>query len=574
MMTRWHAAALVLTCAAAFAPTPPPRAPRQTKVYFFDKLAESIKGATDLLSGKSRMTEANTKGALRDIRRALLDADVSKVVVDDLVERVTKNALGGEVTEGVDPSQQFVKIVYDELKRAMGGDDEALMSGGEGEQSVRAELEYREDGQPTVVLLCGLQGAGKTTAAAKLALRLQQEEGRKPLLVAADVYRPAAVEQLKLLGEQVGVPVYAEDFEPGEGNAVAIAERGLKEAQARDDVDVVVVDTAGRQVIEADLMRELRDVRQVTQPDETLLVLDAMTGQAAAGVAKQFDDAVPLTGAVLTKLDGDARGGAALSVRAVCGRPIKYVGVGERVQDLEPFFPARMASRILGMGDVVSLVEKAERLQSKDDAASQMERIVAGKATFDDFLEQTKMMASMGNLQNVAKMMPGMGGLDQSKLSEAEARIKVQESLIMSMTPAERSDPDLVIRSKSALSRQRRIARGAGRDADASRRFVSEFQQMRTMMQKMAAGQNPNAPPMPDEGPALNRAARRQAPPPAMQLRRALPQAPPAHRVPPGKPRAAQWRRRPLRRAPPQPCASAPPAPVRVRAAWRSAWPI
>ena len=320
----------------------------------------------------------------------------------------------------------------------------------------------------------------------------------------------AAVEQLKLLGEQVGVPVYAEDFEPGEGNAVAIAERGLKEAQARDDVDVVVVDTAGRQVIEADLMRELRDVRQVTQPDETLLVLDAMTGQAAAGVAKQFDDAVPLTGAVLTKLDGDARGGAALSVRAVCGRPIKYVGVGERVQDLEPFFPARMASRILGMGDVVSLVEKAERLQSKDDAASQMERIVAGKATFDDFLEQTKMMASMGNLQNVAKMMPGMGGLDQSKLSEAEARIKIQESLIMSMTPAERRDPDLVIRSKSALSRQRRIARGAGRDADASRRFVSEFQQMRTMMQKMAAGQNPNAAPDPmDAGPALNRAARR-----------------------------------------------------------------
>ena len=510
MMTRWHAAALLLACAAAFAPTPPPRAPRQTKVYFFDKLAESIKGATDLLSGKSRMTEANTKGALRDIRRALLDADVSKVVVDDLVERVTNNALGGEVTEGVDPSQQFVKIVYDELKRAMGGDDEALMSGGEGEQSVRAELEYREDGKPTVVLLCGLQGAGKTTAAAKLALRLQQEEGRKPLLVAADVYRPAAVEQLKLLGEQVGVPVYAEDFEPGQGNAVAIAERGLKEARKRDDVDVVVVDTAGRQVIEADLMRELRDVRQVTQPDETLLVLDAMTGQAAAGVAKQFDDAVPLTGAVLTKLDGDARGGAALSVRAVCGRPIKYVGVGERVQDLEPFFPARMASRILGMGDVVSLVEKAERLQSKDDAASQMERIVAGKATFDDFLEQTKMMASMGNLQNVAKMMPGMGGLDQSKLSEAEARIKVQESLIMSMTPAERRDPDLVIRSKSALSRQRRIARGAGRDADASRRFVSEFQQMRTMMQKMAAGQNPNAAPGPmDEGPALNRAARR-----------------------------------------------------------------
>lgn len=508
MSTRLLCATL-LAGAAAFAPTPPPRLP-QTKVYFFDKLGEAMKGAGDLLSGKSRMTEANTKGALRNIRRALLDADVSKVVVDDLIEKVTQNALGGEVAEGVDPSQQFVKIVYDELKRAMGGDDEALMSGGEGEQSVRAELAYREDGQPTVVLLCGLQGAGKTTAAAKLALRLQREEGRKPLLVAADVYRPAAVEQLKLLGEQVGVPVYAEEFEAGQGDAVAIAERGIKEARKRDDIDVVIVDTAGRQVIEADLMRELRDVRQMTQPDETLLVLDAMTGQAAAGVAKQFDDAVPLTGAVLTKLDGDARGGAALSVRAICGKPIKYVGVGERVEDLEPFFPARMASRILGMGDVVSLVEKAERLQSKDDAAGQMERVVAGKATFDDFLEQTKMMASMGNLGNVAKMMPGMGGLDQAQLSEAEARIRVQESLIRSMTPQERRDPDLLIMSKTALARQRRIAKGAGRDADASKRFISEFQQMRTMMAKMASGQDPSQAAVPeDAGPALNRAARR-----------------------------------------------------------------
>ena len=512
MMTRWHAAALLLTCSHAFAPTPPPRAPRQTKVYFFDKLAESIKGATDLLSGKSRMTEANTKGALRDIRRALLDADVSKVVVDDLVERVTKNALGGEVTEGVDPSQQFVKIVYDELKRAMGGDDEALMSGGEGEQSVRAELEYREDGQPTVVLLCGLQGAGKTTAAAKLALRLQQEEGRKPLLVAADVYRPAAVEQLKLLGEQVGVPVYAEDFEPGEGNAVAIAERGLKEAQARDDVDVVVVDTAGRQVIEADLMRELRDVRQVTQPDETLLVLDAMTGQAAAGVAKQFDDAVPLTGAVLTKLDGDARGGAALSVRAVCGRPIKYVGVGERVQDLEPFFPARMASRILGMGDVVSLVEKATKQQSAEEAKAVMERTKAAKFNFDDYLDQARMVSNMGSFGAVAKMMPGMGGIDANAIAAAETKIKVQESFIKSMTPKERADPELVIRDKTALSRQRRVSKGAGRDLGDMKAFVSEFQQMRTMMAKMAGQAPPDGDAQaaaPDPDAMLNRAARR-----------------------------------------------------------------
>ena len=511
MGLRRATAALVLAAAWAFAPTP--KAPTTTQLYFFDKLAESITAATDVLSGKSRMTEANTKSALRDVRRSLLDADVAKVVVDGFVENVQASALDGEVAEGVDPGQQFVKIVYDELKRVMGGDDDELLFSDDPEAAAkaRAGLAYRDDGAPTVVLLCGLQGAGKTTAAAKLALRLKEEEGKTPMLVAADVYRPAAVEQLQILGEQVGVPVYAEPFEAGAGDAVAIATAGVRAAKERG-ADVVIVDTAGRQVIEESLMAELRSVRAATKPDETLLVLDAMTGQDAASLAKRFDDACPLTGSVLTKLDGDARGGAALSVRAVSGKPIKFVGVGEKVGDLEPFFPARMASRILGMGDVVSLVEKASKQQSAAEAKAVMERTKQAKFNFDDYLDQARMVSNMGSFGAVAKMMPGMGGIDNDQIAAAEAKIKIQASLINSMTPKERGEPDLIIRDKSALARQKRIAAGSGRSVDQAKQFLSEFQQMRTMMAKMA-GQAPpdgaDAAAAPDPDALLNRAARR-----------------------------------------------------------------
>jgi signal recognition particle subunit SRP54 len=395
----------------------------------------------------------------------------------------------------------------------MGGDDDELLFSDDPEAAAkaRAGLAYRDDGAPTVVLLCGLQGAGKTTAAAKLALRLKEEEGKTPMLVAADVYRPAAVEQLQILGEQVGVPVYAEAFEAGAGDAVAIATAGVRAAKERG-ADVVIVDTAGRQVIEESLMAELRSVRAATKPDETLLVLDAMTGQDAASLAKRFDDACPLTGSVLTKLDGDARGGAALSVRAVSGKPIKFVGVGEKVGDLEPFFPARMASRILGMGDVVSLVEKASKQQSAAEAKAVMERTKQAKFNFDDYLDQARMVSNMGSFGAVAKMMPGMGGIDNDQIAAAEAKIKIQASLINSMTPKERGEPDLIIRDKSALARQKRIAAGSGRSVDQAKQFLSEFQQMRTMMAKMA-GQAPpdgaDAAAAPDPDALLNRAARR-----------------------------------------------------------------
>ncbi|KAH8048587.1 7S RNA binding protein [Aureococcus anophagefferens] len=418
MARRAATAALVLAAAWAFAPPQTKRA--TTQLYFFDKLAESITAATDVLSGKSRMTEANTKSALRDVRRSLLDADVAKVVVDGFVENVQASALDGEVAEGVDPGQQFVKIVYDELKRVMGGDDDELLFSDDPEAAAkaRAGLAYRDDGAPT----------------------------------------------LQILGEQVGVPVYAEAFEAGAGDAVAIATAGVRAAKERG-ADVVIVDTAGRQVIEESLMAELRSVRAATKPDETLLVLDAMTGQDAASLAKRFDDACPLTGSVLTKLDGDARGGAALSVRAVSGKPIKFVGVGEKVGDLEPFFPARMASRILGMGDVVSLVEKASKQQSAAEAKAVMERTKQAKFNFDDYLDQARMVSNMGSFGAVAKMMPGMGGIDNDQIAAAEAKIKIQASLINSMTPKERGEPDLIIRDKSALARQKRIAAGSGRCA-------------------------------------------------------------------------------------------------------------
>lgn len=501
---------LAAACHAFQAPIAAPRAAatRVAPLHFFDKLASSMESAAKVLSGANRMTEKNTASALKDVRRSLIDADVARVVVDTLLARVKGRVLGDEVSEGVAPDQQFVKIVYDELTVVMGG-EELAEEDMEAAAQARAEIRYRSDGAPTTVLLCGLQGAGKTTAAAKLAYRLKTEEGRTPMLVAADVYRPAAVEQLKILGEQVGVPVYFEDFEEGAGDAVAIARNGIAAAEEAG-ADVVIVDTAGRQVIEQDLMRELRDVRAAISPDETLLVLDAMTGQTAATLAKAFDESCPLTGTILTKLDGDARGGAALSVRAVSGKPIKYVGVGERVADLEPFYPARMASRILGMGDVVSFVEKAQKEQTEAEAAAALERARKSEFNFDDFLQQAKTVKNMGNFANVAKMMPGMGGIDASAIAGAEDRIKIHESLIMSMTPGERADPGLLIRDKSALSRQRRVAKGAGRDLDTCKQFVSEFQQMRSMMARMAGQQAPDGPPdAPDPGALGNRASRR-----------------------------------------------------------------
>jgi len=375
-------------------------------------------------------------------------------------------------------------------------------------------------------LLCGLQGAGKTTAAAKLARYLKEEEKRRPVLVAADTYRPAAAEQLQVLGDSIGVRVYREEQEelPSGAkkplDAVGVVRRALASLEPAEDC--VLVDTAGRQAIDEALMSELKKIADLTKPDETLLVLDAMTGQEAANVCAKFDATTKLSGAVLTKLDGDSRGGAALSVREVSGVPIKFVGVGEKVADLEPFYPARMASRILGMGDVVSLVEKASKQVSAEKAEAQLAKVKKGEFDFVDYQEQANAVKQMGNFGAISKMLPGMGGIDPQRIAEAELKAKVHTSLIQSMTKKERRNPDLLLRDKTALSRLKRIAKGAGRDIETAQRFIGEFQTMRTMMARMAknpgGAANPaalaagGAPGAPDPGMMPgNRAARRAA---------------------------------------------------------------
>lgn len=482
---------VVASWASAFLVAPP--APHPTRLYFFDQLTESMASVASMFSGKKRLTQKSIGAALKTVKKALVDADVNLKVANALIAAVEQKAIGQEAVEGVEPSQQFVKIMYDELVKVMGGD---------GDMQGRAELKMGS--KKTVILLCGLQGAGKTTAAAKLANYLKEND-KKPCLVAADVYRPAAAEQLRILGEQIGVRVYSEEDSK---DAVGIAKRGVESA----DEDVVVVDTAGRQVIEESLMTELVSVRKAVNPDETLLVLDAMTGQDAARLCSKFNDACPLTGAVLTKLDGDARGGAALSVKAVSGIPIKFVGVGEKIADLEPFYPARMASRILNMGDVVTLVEKAQKQVSEEDMEAQMARASKGKFNFDDYLTQTKALDNVGSMANIAKMMPGMK-LDDQRIREVEDKAKRAKALINSMTKKERTNPELLIRDKSAVSRMTRVAKGSGRTLQDAQSFVSEFQNMQNMMTRFATGQTMNPDGTINEAAALpgNRKARRAA---------------------------------------------------------------
>jgi signal recognition particle subunit SRP54 len=451
------------------------------------------------------MTEQSIKPALRDVRRALLDADVNIQVADTLIDGVKKRSLGVEVLDGVSAEQQFVKAMYDELLDMMGGDSTAPKDSSA--SAPAATLATGVPGSPAVVLLAGLQGAGKTTAAGKLALYLKEREvdyakvaampkeatsqllasrmpktERKVLLAAADVYRPAAIKQLEVLGESIGVDVFSlgTDADP-----VEIAKQAV--AKAKDEgYDTVVVDTAGRQVIDVDLMNELKRIKDSVQPEETLLVVDAMTGQEAASLTAAFDSAVGISGAILTKLDGDSRGGAAVSVRGVSGKPIKFVGIGEKTADLEPFYPDRMASRILGMGDVVSLVEKAAAEVSDADAMKMTQKMLENKFDFDDFMKQSRLVSKMGNLAGVAKMLPGMGNvLDSSRIREVEARLKKNEAMICSMTKKERADPELLIKDKTARSRLMRITKGSGMRFDDGMQFMSEFQRMRTLMSRM-----------------------------------------------------------------------------------------
>eukprot|EP00579_Thalassiosira_antarctica_P030401 CAMPEP_0202030092 /NCGR_PEP_ID=MMETSP0905-20130828/64319_1 /ASSEMBLY_ACC=CAM_ASM_000554 /TAXON_ID=420261 /ORGANISM="Thalassiosira antarctica, Strain CCMP982" /LENGTH=671 /DNA_ID=CAMNT_0048593881 /DNA_START=271 /DNA_END=2287 /DNA_ORIENTATION=+ len=480
----------------------------------FESLSSALTEVAQNFGGKQRMTENSIQPALKSVRRALLDADVNLDVATALIDGVKRRSLGQEVTKGVTAEQQFIKAMYDELLDMMGG-DAATQTGGmmglnPSLQSPTATLAYKNDpSQPTVFLLAGLQGAGKTTAAGKLALYLKEREvdtdalsdmseedrsktlasrlpkrNRKVLLVAADVYRPAAIEQLEILGKSIDVEVFSmgTDVDPAE-----IAKAGVEKAK-REGFDTVVVDTAGRQVVDENLMEELRRVKKTVEPDETLLVVDAMTGQAAASLTASFDSAVGITGAILTKLDGDSRGGAAVSIRGVSGKPIKFVGVGEKTGDLEPFYPDRMASRILGMGDIISLVEKASMEVSDADAAKMQEKMAKAEFDFDDFLTQSKMVLNMGGMAGVAKMLPGMGNMiDNSQMKQVEVRIKRSEAMICSMTKKERANPDLLaMTSKSARSRWTRITKGAGLAFEDGLGFMSEFQKMRTMISRMS----------------------------------------------------------------------------------------
>jgi signal recognition particle subunit SRP54 len=434
----------------------------------FDALSERLEVAWKKLRGQDKISDANIQDALREVRRALLEADVNLQVVKDFVAEVQEKAQGADVVAGVRPDQQFIKIVYDELVEVMGETNAPLAEATEA---------------PTIILMAGLQGTGKTTASAKLALHLRKQN-RSSLLVATDVYRPAAIDQLITLGKQINVPV----FDLGaEANPVDIARQGVDKARA-EGIETVIIDTAGRLQIDESMMAELAQVKEAVQPHEVLLVVDAMTGQEAANLTRTFHEQIGITGAILTKMDGDTRGGAALSVRQISGQPIKFIGVGEKVEALQPFYPDRMASRILGMGDVLTLVEKAQEEVDIAEAEKMQEKILSAQFDFTDFLKQTRLLKNMGSLGGLVKMIPGMNKLSSEQLEQGEVQLRRVESMINSMTLEERRNPDLLA---SSPSRRRRIAKGSGHELSDVSKLISDFQRMRTLMQQMGRGQFP-----------------------------------------------------------------------------------
>ncbi len=428
----------------------------------FEGIASKLQNVFRKLTGKGRLSERDVKDAMREIKLALLEADVNFLVVKDFVKRVEARAVGTDVLESLTPGQMVIKIVNEELTDLMG--------------STNAKLEFGSK-KPAVVLMAGLQGAGKTTMCGKLAVLLRKQYGKAPLLCACDIYRPAAIEQLKVVGGKAEVPVY----EHGTQDPVKTAQEAIEEAR-RTFKDVVIVDTAGRLHIDGDMMDELKRIRDALEPAEILLVVDAMTGQDAVNVAKAFNETVPLTGVVLTKLDGDTRGGAALSVRAVTGKPIKFAGTGEKLTDLEPFHPDRMASRILGMGDMLTLIEKAEQAFDQKKAAELEKKMRTDTFTLDDFLDQMEQMKDMGSMEDILKMIPGVGGkLNGLQIDEkAMGRTK---AIIQAMTPKERSNPDIL-----NASRRRRIARGSGTTIQDVNKLMNQFEASRKMMKQMTGG--------------------------------------------------------------------------------------
>ena len=424
----------------------------------FEGLTEKISATFKKLRGKGRLKEADVKEAMREIRMALLEADVSYKVVKDFTKSVTERCIGVDVLESLTPAQMIVKIVNEELTHLMGSDTKHISINPKG---------------PTVVMLVGLQGAGKTTNGSKLA-GLMKRQGRNPLLVACDIYRPAAITQLKVCGDKLGIPV----FEMGQENPVTIAKQALSYARQRGH-DMVFLDTAGRLHIDEALMDELKNIKAAVHPDEIMLVVDAMTGQDAVNAAQSFNEWLDIDSVMLSKLDGDARGGAALSVRAITGKPIKFVGMGEKLEDIEPFHPDRMASRILGMGDVLSLIEKAEKAYDAKKAAEMEEKLKTNRFTLQDFYDQLVQLKSMGSMQDLLAQLPGGAGLKGVQVDEkAMART---EAIILSMTPKERENPGII-----GGSRKKRIASGAGVKVEEVNRLLNQFEAMRKMIKQFS----------------------------------------------------------------------------------------
>lgn len=427
----------------------------------FENLSDRLERSFKILKGEGKITEINVAETLKDVRRALLDADVNYKVAKTFTDTVKQKALGMNVLTAVKPGQLMVKLVHDELAELMGG------------ESVGLNL----NGRPSVILMSGLQGSGKTTFSGKLANMLKNKHRKTPLLVACDVYRPAAIEQLKVVGSQVNVPVYSE---PGNMDVVEIAQNAIKEAKAKG-LDVVIVDTAGRLAVDEEMMNEIYTLKNSLHPDETLFVVDAMTGQDAVNTAKEFNDRLDFDGVVLTKLDGDTRGGAAISIRTVVSKPIKFVGTGEKMEAIDAFHPSRMADRILGMGDIVSLVERAQEQFDEEEARRLQKKIQKNKFDFNDFLGQIQQIKKMGNIKDLASMIPGVGKAIKD-IDIDDNAFKGIEAIILSMTSKERTNPEIL-----NTSRRARIAKGSGTNVQDVNRLIKQFDQTRKMM-KMVTG--------------------------------------------------------------------------------------
>jgi len=428
----------------------------------FDSLTDRLEQSFKLLKGQGRISEVNIAETLKDVRRALLDADVNYKTAKDFTNTVKEKAIGQKVVESVKPGQMMVKIVHDELASLMGG----------------AAEEVNLEGNPAVVLMAGLQGSGKTTFSGKLAQFLKSKKSKNPLLVAGDVYRPAAIDQLKVVGEQIGVEVFTED---GQKDPVKISKNAIKHAKSNGN-DLVIIDTAGRLAIDEQMMNEVAGIKKAVNPSETLFVVDAMTGQDAVNTAKEFNERLDYEGVILTKLDGDTRGGAAISIRSVVNKPIKFIGTGEKMNNIDVFHPDRMADRILGMGDIVSLVEKAQEQYDEKEAQKLNKKIARNEFDFDDFLAQISQIKKMGNFKDLASMIPGMGKALKNMDMDDDA-FKGIEAIIHSMTPEERKNPKLL-----NGSRRKRIAEGSGNNIQEVNRLIKQFSETRKMMKKMKNG--------------------------------------------------------------------------------------